>query len=143
MSLKIYDPDQVIVVICGIRITGGYAEDSFIEFDQDSDDFEDVAGVDGEVTRSKTNDRRGTITLRLMQSADANNALSVLSNLDRSAHNGAGVGPTTIKDKGGTSLFVATKSWVAKPPPVTFARKAKEREWKIRCAVVERLDGGN
>lgn len=142
-GFKVYDPEKVSIIICGIPISGGYADGSFIEIEQDSNDFNDVVGTDGEVTRSKSNDRRATIRVRLMQSASANNALSALNALDKKAGNGAGVGPSMIRDKQGTTLFAASKSWIAKPPAVTFDRTATERVWEIRCADLERLDGGN
>jgi hypothetical protein len=142
-DFHVYDPNEVSIVVCGIPITGGFAEDTFIEISQDSNDFDDVVGADGDVTRSKTNDRRATITLTLMQSSEANALLSALSNIDRKQSNGAGVGPLMIKDNQGTALFAGEKSWIAKPPDAAFAKKAGPRAWTIRVADLERFDGGN
>lgn len=143
MGAKIYDADQITIVVAGILINSGYADGEFCSIQQDTDDFTDVVGTDGEVARSKTNDNRATITISLMQTATANALLSVLSNIDKIASNGAGVGPLLIKDLAGTSLYAASKCWVAKAPDVTFDRGATSREWKIRCADLVRLDGGN
>ena len=142
-KFHVYDPDQVSIMVCGIPIDGGFADGSFIEIEQDSDDFVDVAGTDGDVTRSKTNDRRATVTLTLMQSALGNALLSALSNTDKKKPNGAGVGPLLIKDNQGTTLFAAEKSWIAKGPPVAFDKTAGPRAWKIRVADLERFDGSN
>lgn len=142
-EFHVYDPNQIAIVVCGIPIEGGYADGAFVEIEQDSDDFVDVVGTDGDVTRSKTNDRRGTCTLSLMSSSNSNLLLSVLNNLDRSKDNGAGVGPFLVTDLQGTTLFEGEKSWIAKPPNAGFDKTATTRAWKIRIAHLVRVDGGN
>lgn len=143
MSFKVYDPDQVKAIICGIPISGGWAEDSMITIQQKADNFVSVAGVGGDVTRSKVLDKRAIVKLKLLQSSDENALLSALANLDANASNGAGVGPSTITDKGGTALFSGAKSWISRPPDVEFAGTAKEREWTIEIAEIDRFDGSN
>lgn len=140
---RIYDADQITMVFMGILVDSGYADGEFCRVEQLSDDFTDVVGTDGEVARSKTNDRRATITVTLLQTSSGNAKLSVLNNLDKLAANGAGVGPLLIKDLAGTSLYTASKAWIAAPPKVVFSRGAEAREWTIRCADLLRLDGGN
>ena len=139
----IYDPNEVSIVVCGIPIEGGFADGTFIEVDQDANDFDDIVGTDGDVTRSKTNDRRGTITITLMQSSESNALLSALSNVDRSKSNGAGVGPLLIKDNQGTTFFAGEHSWIQKPPAAAFGKTAGPRAWLVRVADLERFDGGN
>lgn len=143
VGLKIYDANEITIIIAGIPIDSGFADGEFLRIEQDSDDFSDVVGTDGEVTRTKTNDRRATITLILSQSSSSNAVLSALNLLDKKVGNGAGVGPFLVRDKQGTSLYSASKSWVAKPPNAGFGREASTREWKIRVADLDRLDGGN
>lgn len=140
---RVYDPDQITIVLGGIIIDTGFAEDEFVSVTQNAQDFEMVVGVDGDVTRSKTNDHTGRVTLSLMQSSPLNAALSTLNNLDRKTPNGAGIVPLLIKDRSGTSLYVASKAWIAKPPDAPFAKKASARQWLIDVADLERLDGGN
>jgi hypothetical protein len=142
-DLKNYYPDQISLVVCGIPVTKGYADGSFVTVEQTSPSYTTVVGTDGEVTRTRVNDGRCTITLRTMQSADINAVLSALANLDRKATGGAGVGPTSINDLSGTSTFFAEKSWIAKPPKRDYDKTAKEREWVIECADHTALDGGN
>jgi hypothetical protein len=143
MSFKVYDSNEVSVSIAGIPLDSGYDGGEFLRIEQESDDFSDVVGTDGEVTRSKTNDRRATITLLLMQSSQGNALLSALNNIDRLAGNGAGVGPFLCRDRQGTALYVAAEAWISKPPNVSFDSTATAREWTLRCAVLERFDGGN
>lgn len=143
-SIKVYNPDEVVMTIGPVILESGFAEDTFIEIEQDTDDTEDVVGVDGEVTVSRTNDRRATATFTLMQTSNGNDGLSALSTLTRNAPAMAGaIHPFIIKDLNGRSLYTAQNSWVAAPPSVTFGRKATERAWKVRIANHVRTDGGN
>jgi len=143
MGFRVYDANEVSVSVAGIPIDSGYDDGEFCRIEQEADDFVDKAGTDGEVTRSKTNDRRATITLLLMQSSLGNALLSGLNNIDRLAGNGAGVGPLLVRDRQGTSLYAAAECWISRPPNVSFDREPTAREWTLRCAVLERFDGGN
>lgn len=143
MGFKVYDANEVTVNVAGLPIESGYDDGEFCRIEQESDDFTDKVGTDGEVTRSKTNDRRATIAIILMQSSDGNALLSGLNNIDRLAGNGAGVGPLLIRDRQGTALYAAAECWISKPPDVSFDREPTAREWTLRCASLERFDGGN
>lgn len=143
MATKVYDPDQLSIVVCGIPLTGGFAEGVMVEIEQDEDDFVEVVGTLGDVTRSKKMNKMTTITVRLMQTSDANSALSALANLDQNAPNGAGIGVTKVNDLSGTSLYLFSKSWIAKVPTVTFDATDTVREWKIRGNRTARVDGSN
>jgi hypothetical protein len=131
------------VNVAGLPIESGFDDGEFLRIEQEADDFVDKAGTDGEVTRSKTNDRRATITIILMQSSDGNALLSGLNNIDRLAGNGAGVGPLLVRDRQGTALYAAAECWISKPPDVSFDREPTAREWTLRCASLERFDGSN
>lgn len=142
-NLKIYDSDQVSCSFSGIPINSGRPDGEFIRIEQITEDFKSKVGVDGQTTRSKTKDRRAKITVILMQSSDSNIILSAISNIDREAANGAGVGALLIRDIGGTSLYMAAEAWIAKAPDVAFAGEAGPREWTFECAKLIRVDGGN
>lgn len=141
-ALKVYDADQVNISVAGFPIDSGFADGEFLRIEQESDDFSDVAGTDGEVARSKSNDRRATITILLMQTSSANQALSALSNLDRLTPNGAGIAPFLVQDGNGATIYEAASCWVMKPPDVTFDREATTREWTLRVADLIRFDSG-
>jgi hypothetical protein len=143
MGFKVYDANEVTLNFAGLDIDSGYADGEFCRVEQESDDFTDKVGTDGEVTRSKTNDRRTTVTILLMQSSDGNAKLSTLNNLDRLAGNGAGVAPILIRDRQGTSVFAGAEAWISKPPNISYDREPTAREWTLRVANPERFDGGN
>ena len=140
---KVYNADEVTLNIAGALIESGYADGEFLRVEQESDDFTDVVGTDGEVAVSKTKDRRATITVLLMQTSDGNDILSALSNLARNGTGLAGAGPLYIRDRQGRTVYESSTCWIAKPPDASFDRSAGPREWKIRCDKLERFDGGN
>jgi hypothetical protein len=142
MALKHYDADQVSLIVAGIPISG-FADGEFLTLEMASDMFSDVVGTDGEVTRSKSNDRRATCTIKLMQSSDSNDLLSALANTDSAAPNGAGVGAFMLKDRNGRMLHAAAACWVQREPDMSLDRAATSREWVIRIASLKRFDGGN
>lgn len=142
MGLKIYDADQISINIAGIPIIGGFADGEFLRIEKETDDFTDVVGTVGEVTRSKTKDGRATVTVILMQTADSNAVLAALSQVDRNAPNGAGVGAFLVRDRQGTSLYEADEIWIMKSPDATFDREATSREWICRVANLRDFTGG-
>ena len=141
-DLRVYDPDQVSVSLGPIPITG-WADGEFVTIEPETGAFADVCGTDGEVTRSKSNDGRATVTIKLMQSSPTNALLQTLHNLDKNTPGGVGVGPFMLRDKQGTMLEIAEKAWIQKRPTGSWDRTAKERAWEIRCANLISTGGGN
>lgn len=141
-TLKTYMADEVVIVIGPVLVESGYADDEFCRIEFESDDTEDVVGTDGEVAVSRTNDLRATITILLMQTADASIGLSALSNLTRKAAAMAGaIVPTEVFDPQGAKLWAAENSWIQRPPDVSYGRVAQSREWAVRCAHLNRING--
>lgn len=143
MSFYVRDPDQVTLVFGGLVIDGGYAEGSQIKIASAGDAFKMKKGGRGDVARSKTRDKTGSVTFRLMASSPFNAALSALHKLDCAAPNGAGVTFCSVIDKNGLSLDFASKSWIRKIPDQDYADEDTPVEWVIDCANLERLIGGN
>lgn len=141
--MKFYDSNRLTITIGAVLVDKGFADGEILSIAWDTPGFEDVAGTDGEVSRSKTNDKRATLTLRLMQTAEANAALSTLYNLDLATDNGGGVGPLLVADEGGNTLYAAESCWLQKMPDASFDRTPKEREWTIRVAKLNGFEGGN
>lgn len=142
MATKVYDSTEVTVSFSGVPIKG-YADGEFLTITFESNVFDDMVGTDGEVTRSKTNDFRATATIKLLSTSDSNDLLSAIYNVDRKAANGAGIGVFLVKDRQGRSVYMASESWIQKPPDVSFDKTATAREWVIRLANLEYFTGGN
>src|ERR1019366_5461367 len=144
IDVKVYDSSSVSIVFLAVPIDSGYDEDEFLTIEQEEDDFEVVKSTDGTLTRSRREDRGTVVTIKLIQESDANSALAAINALDRSAPNGAGVGPFLARNRNGLAIFAASKAWIMGPPKdVTFARGAKARSWKIYCQMDNRFDGGS
>lgn len=143
-QVKVYNPDEITIVLGPVLISEGFADGEFLRIEQATEDAQSVVGTNGEVAVSRTNDRRATITILLLQTATANAGLSVLSNLFKLSPNSAGaIVPFLVKDQNGGSLYTAQNAWIMKPPDVSFDRTAQTREWQIECANLVRFDGGS
>jgi hypothetical protein len=138
---KIYDPDQYALWFNGVLIQG-FADGSFVTVEQMSDAFGSVVGSDGEVARSKSNDRRVKVTFKLLQTSSSNADLSLIHAQDLAAPNGAGVGTLSITDTLGSTKVLANAAWITKYPDADLDRTAKSREWIIECANADRVEGG-
>jgi hypothetical protein len=142
MATFVYDPNEVDIIFGGFPLSG-FADGEFVTIEEDSNAFNDVVGTDGQVTRSKSNDRRATVTVKLMQSSPSNGVLSSLHQTDKNSPNGAGIATLEIKDKSGTSLHRAREAWIQKSPDVSYDREPTSREWPIRCASLQNFVGSN
>lgn len=138
--MKTYDP-KLIQVIVGGRALSGFADGTFVEVARANDAWSLQMGTDGEGTRSKSNDKSGTITITLMQSASDNAYLSNLALLDELEN--AGIVPVMIKDAGGSSLHAAEQAYVKKTPDSEYSREAGPRVWVIETDNLQNFIGGN
>ena len=142
MTTRIYDPNRVSIILGGIPMQG-FADGDFLEITYVSDQFMEVAGTDGEVSRSKSNDNRATVTVRLMQTSKTNALLSALVNTDLNADGGAGVGAFLVADLSGNTLLQSENAWIKKIPDQSFGRESQERAWTIMCDELRSFVGGN
>lgn len=140
MGFKKYNPADVSIIVVGIPISG-YADGTFITVERDEDAFTKQIGTDGEVTRSKSNNKTGNATLTLMQTSASNALLSALHALDELSGNG--VGPFLMKDNSGNTVHAAQNCWIRKYPTSEWAREAGAREWVIDMDVLNSYEGGN
>ena len=140
-KLGTYNGGEVAIIIGG-RAMSGLGADTFCSLSRDEDSFTTTVGADGEVTRSKTNNRKGTLELTLLQSSDANSFLQSLVNADENL-NGAGIGPVVVRDISGSFIATAAQGWIRKPADIEFAREAGERTWTIDLADADFIGGGN
>lgn len=138
----VYDAASVVVVFAGIPIQG-LSEDSVVEIAYNEDAFTLQMGVDGDGTRSKTNNRSAQVTMSLMQSSLTNDLLNAVHQIDLNTPNGLGIGPLLIKDLNGRSLHAAEKAWIMKSPDAAFGKEAGPREWVIETANLISTYGGN
>ena len=111
MTVRFTDPDQIAVFFAG-RQMGGFADGEFLRIEPE-ERFTDVAGADGEVTRSKTNDPRSTITLTLLSSSTSNPVLQAIHDTDIIEGNGAGVGVFRVVDLNTQEEIQFDSAWIS------------------------------
>lgn len=141
MTTRIYDSNQVQVAFAGVPVQG-YADGDFLTINHEADAFSDVVGTDGQVSRSKTNDRRATVEIILMSTSPTNDLFSAIYKADLEAPGGAGVGSFLVTDLNGTSLYTG-QGWIMRAPDVTYGREANERTWTLRIDSLVEFTGGN
>ncbi len=139
---KFHDADQIALWFNGVLIQG-FADGEYYSIEQSSPGFTSVAGTDGEVARSKSNDRRAKVTLKLLQTSSVNAQLSAIHQNDLNAPGGAGVGDFLMQDLQGTTLAQGSQCWITKYPDGKEDRTATSVEWEIEIANVNRTVGGN
>ena len=134
-----YDPKDIILIVGGIAISG-FADGEMVSAERTNDSFAMVSGTDGDVSRSKSNDKTGTITVTHQQTSPSNDVLSGFAQLDEESNDG--VVPVLIKDLNGTSLYFSEHAWVKKPAAAGHAKEISPREWLLDCAKLEAFVGG-
>ena len=142
MTTRIYDSNEVQIAFSTVPIEG-YADGDFLTITRASDAFSSTVGTDGEVARSKTNDNRADVELRLMSTSPTNAALSAIHLADRNAPGGAGVGAFLCVDLNGTTLYTAGNCWIKRGPDPVYGREANERVWLLEVDNLQDFTGGN
>lgn len=140
MSVKTYDPALIVGQWGGI-IFSGYQDGEFIKASRDEDTFKKYVGTDGEVSRVRSRNKTGTVTLTLAQTSMANDEIAAQAEEDELT--GLIVAPLTIKDLSGATLFFSPDAWVKKPAEVAYGKEIGPREWVFDCGSVEVFVGGS
>lgn len=140
MSVRTYDPKQVIVTINAVPISG-FSDGTFLEIDRSEPTWNTVVGADGLVTRGKTNNFTGTVTLTLKQSSPSNDVLSGLMAIDEATN--AGVFPILVKDLSGNSIYFGGRCWVTQYANSTFGKDINDRQWTLMMDEADIFVGSN
>ena len=130
MAIKVYDPASVVVLFNGIPLSG-YADGTFISASQNTPAFTLFVGTSGEAARALTNNQSGTIQVTLQQTSTSNDVLSAFHAADLVAPAGVSIAAVLVKDLNGSTLMLATTSWITKFPDVSFSRGVGNWTWTI------------
>ena len=139
-GVRTYDPASVVCSIAGI-VMSGYTEGTFIEVVRDEPTWSKIIGADGLVTRGKTNNFSGTLTLTLKQSSPSNDVLSGLLAIDEATN--VGVFPVLIKDLSGNSTYFGARCWINQYPSSTFGKDISDRVWSLSMDEADMFVGSN
>lgn len=135
-----YDPQQVIITIAGVPMAG-FSDGTFLEVVRDEPTWTKVVGADGIVTRGKTNNSSGTLTLTLKQSSPSNEVLSGLMIADELSN--TGVFPILVKDLSGNSTYFSAQAWITTFANSSFGKEISDRTWTIALADTDIFVGSN
>ncbi len=140
--LRQYDPKQVVMTF-GPTIMSGFAAGTFIAATRNVDQWDMIAGADGEVMRIKNLDDSGLVTITIQQGSLTNLLLQAVADLDRLTN--VGVLPLLVKDFTGDTAFVKSgQAFIKKVPD--WARATADLsnvEWIFACPVLQIKHGTN
>ena len=127
-----YSAEQVIVTV-GNVIVSGFADGDFITAKYDEDRYSMKVGADGEVARSKTASRTGTIEIVLSSSSAANTELSDLFLLSLVGGFDDAI-PVTVADLSGNGLVNVGAAWLKSAPDFVRGKEVSEQTWTLQAA---------
>ncbi len=137
-----YNLDQISFSFAGIIITGDFGEGAALSVKRNTELFENTTGRSGDVVRSRTNDKMGTIEVTFLQTSAYNALFNAVVELDNATPNGAGVGALQIKDRENGDIYSSPKAWIQILPETELNRKASDRTWTIACNPLTFKPGG-
>jgi len=123
-----YDPDQVVIQV-GPIIVSGYADGTFVSIERDDNEInKGHAGAGGEVSRTKNNNRMGTITFTLKQTSPSHRSLMLLKESDINF-------PMSVVNNSDRKFSaLSAESWFKTEPPREFGDEESMVEYQIACA---------
>lgn len=139
MAIKTLNPLKYRITF-GPVIMAGFADDA-VEVEYTEDDFEVVAGCDGEITMTSTTRRDVRVRVNLKQTSNTNDQLSAIRTADKIT--GAGIFPLTIVDGSGRTAVFADSARIVKAPTVGLGKTAKDYTWEFHTGEAIVHIGGN
>lgn len=145
-NLGNYSPEDVVMIIGNDRFShtiSGMADGTFISFERAVDRATLYTGADLSAARVLRRNKSGTVSLTLHQSAESNDILSTIAQLDEDSHDNTWLFHVTIKDLLGRSVFFAPQAFIGNDPATTYSTDLETRDWTITVVGVDRHFGGN
>ena len=136
-----YAAEKVVITVGGVILTGT-TDGDFVTAKYDEDRYTAKAGADGEVGRSKTASRMGTIEIVLSSSSKSNDALSALFNLAQIGGIDNPV-PVAVADLSGRDVAFCSNGWLKTTPDMVKGKEIGDRTWVFQCADLTLNFGGN
>lgn len=128
MTVRTYAPGEILVTV-GASVITGFADNAIVKIETSADLFTKKVGADGNVVRTASADKSGTVTITLQSASISNTVLQAYAIAD--ANGLAGTVPLLISDNNGTTKHSAAHAWVKKQPDDEFTNEAGNREWVL------------
>lgn len=136
-----YSPEDITVLLYGVYPVTGFVAGTFLNISKDVNPYSAARTSDGQVARLYNRDATYTITITLHNTAEANEVLTKLWQIDEITQRGKF--PLLIKDQLGSSLLFSTTTWIESVPDMTFSEEITERTWTLRSSQAAINIGGN
>lgn len=141
-NFRNYDPRQIVFTFKGLLFRG-YAEGTFIKVERAVDGYSMAVGSNGDVVRTRSRNRTGSITVTLQGASITNDELSGLVVADEISDDITfGVGAAMGKDLNGLTVFASQNAWIRKVAPYEAAMEHTNREWILDCSELRMFVGG-
>lgn len=130
--VRTYAPAEVNLSIALVHQVTGYAADSAISLQKETDVFGKAKGAHGHVGRIHSPDMTHILQVTLAQTSPSNVVLNALYSVDDASR--LGMFPIFLKDSSGQSVFTSPTCWIETLPEVTYSNGIENRTWTIACA---------
>lgn len=141
MSVRSYSPTDVDILLAGFYKLDGFVQGTFVRIAKDVQPYRTTRTADGRVARTYIDDKTYTITLSLASTSPANDILTKIHQADTLTQYSKF--PMFIKDRLGTSLFLAPTCWIKQVPELEFSDDVTTRTWVIQASECIPNFGGN
>ncbi|TAK30997.1 MAG: DUF3277 family protein [Myxococcaceae bacterium] len=126
-----FDSNEVSINFAGRDLATSRADGDFVTLTFTTELYSMKAGSDGEVTRSKNNDRSGKCTLKFLNTSEAHRVLTALYNEAEASSNGDDIAPLQVRSRSTGLAYHAEQAWISKHPDISFGKEAGELDWEI------------
>lgn len=125
MEAKTYDSQDVAVVVNGVYLTG-FSED-MVGVAKDEENWATTVGAQGDVVRSRVNNKLGTITVTLQATSPQVPYLNGLANSGKLV-------PVSVTYNGSPKeTSTATQAYIKKPADREYGNESGDREFEFQC----------
>lgn len=132
--MQTYDPAKYTITVLG-NVLVQFGTGTFIKAMRNEDGYKIKVGARGEGVRIKNNNKSGRFEVTLLRSSPSNAILAALAVADELTNDQ--VGPTMVKDNGGTAFAHAEESWIVKLADLERGDDEDNITWIIETLNIE------
>lgn len=137
-TVQTYSPKDVILTVGGYQLVGWQS----INISRSVKGFTVIRGIRSKNTRVPNVDTSATINISLLQTAQGNDVLSYIHELD--LDEGTARIALMLKDRSGRSVFSSNEAYITSYPTAMFSGQFEYRNWEIFCQTTQSyVVGGN
>jgi hypothetical protein len=137
----VYSGNAITLSVGLMAIDGGKGADTFLEIEEEEDDWEYTVGIDGEGVFSLMPAGPTRIKVTLLQTSAGNAILSALHIASKEAE--GLTYPVYYEDRKGTSKGASASAVITKLPPEKFGKSSDSVTWELLCHGMARFVGGH